>query len=121
MFYCCCPPCYCGVPGVVGVPAVAFVPAVAGVLGVAEVLAIAVASIPAERGVFILAGVFTYCTVKLKCTLYIYDIMTRIRLSDYYRTVAFLWNFFISREAATAERRYEKERQSVNLNAYSCI
>jgi hypothetical protein len=29
-------------------------------------------------------------------------------------TVAFLWNFFISREAATAERRYEKERQSVN-------
>jgi hypothetical protein len=28
--------------------------------------------------------------------------------------VAFLWNFFISREAATAERRYEKERQSVN-------
>ncbi len=28
--------------------------------------------------------------------------------------VAFLWNFLISREAATAERRYEKERQSVN-------
>jgi hypothetical protein len=28
--------------------------------------------------------------------------------------VAFLWNFFISREAATAEQRYEKERQSVN-------
>ncbi len=28
--------------------------------------------------------------------------------------VAFLWNFFISREAATAERGYEKERQSVN-------
>jgi hypothetical protein len=27
--------------------------------------------------------------------------------------VAFLWNFFISREAATAERRYEKERQGV--------
>jgi hypothetical protein len=26
-------------------------------------------------------------------------------------TVSFLWNFFISREAATAERRYEKERQ----------
>jgi hypothetical protein len=26
--------------------------------------------------------------------------------------VLFLWNFFISREAATAERRYEKERQS---------
>jgi len=26
--------------------------------------------------------------------------------------VSFLWNFFISREAATAERRYEKERQS---------
>ncbi len=29
------------------------------------------------------------------------------------RLVAFLWNFFISREAATAERRYEKERQGV--------
>jgi hypothetical protein len=29
-------------------------------------------------------------------------------------TVAFLWNFFISREAATAEWRYEKERLSVN-------
>ncbi len=28
--------------------------------------------------------------------------------------VAFPRNFFISREAATAERRYEKERQSVN-------
>ncbi len=28
-------------------------------------------------------------------------------------TIAFLWNFFISREAATAERRYEKERQGV--------
>jgi hypothetical protein len=26
--------------------------------------------------------------------------------------VSFLWNFFISREAATAERRYEKERKS---------
>jgi hypothetical protein len=30
------------------------------------------------------------------------------------KIVEFLWNFFISREAATAERRYEKERQSVN-------
>jgi hypothetical protein len=29
-------------------------------------------------------------------------------------TVVFLWNFFVSREAATAEGRYEKERQSVN-------
>jgi hypothetical protein len=35
--------------------------------------------------------------------------------------VAFLLNFFISKEAATAERRYEKERQSVKLHAYSCI
>jgi hypothetical protein len=26
--------------------------------------------------------------------------------------VSFLWNFLISREAATAEWRYEKERQS---------
>jgi hypothetical protein len=32
-------------------------------------------------------------------------------------TVAFLWNFFISKEAATAERRYEKERHSVKLHA----
>jgi len=31
--------------------------------------------------------------------------------------VAFPGNFFISREAATAERRYEKERQSVKLYA----
>jgi hypothetical protein len=31
--------------------------------------------------------------------------------------VAFLWNFFISKEAATAERRYEKERHSVKLHA----
>ncbi len=28
--------------------------------------------------------------------------------------VSFLWNFFVSREAATAERRYEKERWSKN-------
>ena len=28
--------------------------------------------------------------------------------------VSFLWNFFISREAATAERRYKKERWSEN-------
>ncbi len=31
-----------------------------------------------------------------------------------YIYVALLWNFFILREAATAKRRYEKERQSVN-------
>ncbi len=31
--------------------------------------------------------------------------------------VVFLWNFFISKEAATAERRYEKERHSVKLHA----
>jgi hypothetical protein len=28
-------------------------------------------------------------------------------------SVSFQWNFFISREAATAERRYEKEKQGV--------
>ncbi len=28
-------------------------------------------------------------------------------------SVSFLWNIFISREAATVERRYEKERQGV--------
>ncbi len=36
--------------------------------------------------------------------------------------VSFLWNFFISREAASAERRYEKERQSgsyVHMAAFS--
>jgi len=31
--------------------------------------------------------------------------------------VAFLWNFFISKEAVAAERRYEKERHSVKLHA----
>jgi hypothetical protein len=31
--------------------------------------------------------------------------------------VAFLWNFFISKEAVAAERRYEKERHSVKVNA----
>jgi hypothetical protein len=31
--------------------------------------------------------------------------------------LAFLWNFFISKEAVTAERRYEKERHSVKLHA----
>jgi hypothetical protein len=34
-----------------------------------------------------------------------------------YNIVAFLWNFFLSKEAATVERRYEKERQSVKLHA----
>jgi hypothetical protein len=29
-------------------------------------------------------------------------------------SVLFLWNFFISREASTAERRYRKERWSEN-------
>jgi hypothetical protein len=29
----------------------------------------------------------------------------------------FLWNFFISKEAVAAERRYEKERRSVMVNA----
>jgi hypothetical protein len=33
---------------------------------------------------------------------------------SFYMVVSFLWNFFISREAATAEWRYEKERQSGN-------
>jgi hypothetical protein len=46
------------------------------------------------------------------------------RAFQYRDRVSFLWNFFISREASTAERRYRKERWSENymhIGAFSTV
>jgi hypothetical protein len=59
--------------------------------------------------------IFTY-EKNIKFKLYIVVLQRKHINSKFFASlpVAFPRNFFISREAATAERRYEKERQSVN-------
>jgi hypothetical protein len=51
---------------------------------------------------------YNFCVIIFPCTCWVLSFM----LSFY--VVSFLWNFFVSREAATAERKYKKERWSEN-------
>jgi hypothetical protein len=55
--------------------------------------------------------------LRLQCTMQLIVMQVQLfrkALPSFITGVAFPRNFFIAREAATAERRYEKERQSVN-------
>jgi hypothetical protein len=54
---------------------------------------------------------FIFSLTGLNPTRWIGGRYSALEVISMFLFVAFLWNFFISREAATAERRYEKERQ----------